>query len=79
MFKLSVICLVLLVGQVWSILLIRQLGEEGEIVDAADNSLNDLGHSNDIIDLSFYGAAIYGDPDNQTFDNIIRIAGRTSL
>ena len=66
MFKLSVICFVLLVGQVWSIPLIRQLGEEGEIVDAADNSLNDSGHSNnDIIDLSFYGAAIYGNPDDK--------------
>ncbi|XP_065365550.1 hatching enzyme 1.2-like [Calliphora vicina] len=66
MFKLSAIVLVLVVAQVWSVPLIPQIGDEEEIVEVNSNSLTNVAqHYKDIIDLSFYGSAMFGEPDDQ--------------
>ncbi|XP_065359198.1 hatching enzyme 1.2-like [Calliphora vicina] len=66
MFKFSTILLVLVAGQVWSVPLIPQIGDEEEIVEVDDNALlNEEQYLRDVIDLSFYGSAMFGEPDDQ--------------
>lgn len=66
MFKFLAILIVLVVGQVCSIPLIPQIGDEEEIVEVNANSLSEAQqHYKDIIDLSFYGAALFGEPDDK--------------
>lgn len=65
MFKLSGILIVFAISQVIAVPLIPQIGDEEEIVEVNDNSLlNQVQHFKDVIDLSFYGSALFGEPDN---------------
>ncbi|KAI8130492.1 hypothetical protein FF38_11865 [Lucilia cuprina] len=66
MFKLSAILLVLVVGQVCSVPLIPLIDDEDDTVVVEANTLeNEVEHSKDVIDLSFYGSALFGEPDDQ--------------
>ncbi|XP_037810161.1 astacin-like [Lucilia sericata] len=66
MFKISAILLVLVVGQVCSIPLIPLIDDEDDTVVVEANTLeNEVEHSKDVIDLSFYGSALFGEPDDQ--------------
>ncbi|XP_023309112.2 hatching enzyme 1.2-like [Lucilia cuprina] len=66
MFNFLAILLFLVVGKVCSVPLIPQIGDEEEMVEVFANTLtNEAPHLKDVIDLSFYGSAIYGDPDDQ--------------
>lgn len=65
MFKFPTIALFLVISQVWSVPLIPQIGDEEEFITLKENNLYEPVVSKDIIDLSFYGDAIYGDPDDK--------------
>ncbi|XP_023309087.2 hatching enzyme 1.2-like [Lucilia cuprina] len=66
MFKVSAFLLVLVVGQVCSVPLIPLIDDEDDTVVVEANTLeNEVEHSKDVIDLSFYGSALFGEPDDQ--------------
>lgn len=63
MFVFPTIALFLLINQTLSVPLLPQIGDEEEFITFKENSEHEI--SKDIIDLSFYGTAIYGDPDDK--------------
>lgn len=73
MFKFSTIFVVLVVGQVWSVPVIPQIGDEEEIIEVNSNTLAESRdqHSKDVIDLSFYGSALFGVPDDQNTAKLV--------
>ncbi|XP_005180435.1 hatching enzyme 1.2-like [Musca domestica] len=68
----SLIAVTSLVSLVVGTPIIPNIGDEEEMIEVSDNSLDrPTKHSKDVIDLSFYGMAMFGEPDDKNTAQLV--------